>query len=320
MYLYDSPAPARVEPHPFTCDSDKLAQVLSVNGAQILDVCRHGDGFALAAGCGGIVLTDRQFGIRRTIATDGCCCAVRCSGKYVFSAESSAGFAVYEIGDGKAERISSTAFDYPVTQIELAPNDSFAVLGGGCGAVYAVDLKDIRNIKKVAERRRKRGLLYGNNFASHPLSDGTVILFWHRDGLVYYNPEKFDGFREIFYRKRRGFMGFGPQSGIDTDGERIYVNIDGGMAVLPMDENVFADELENHAPEAAINGKFILYGHKIYACERAKGEITVTDLSDPSRPRSLLRITTNASCGKPVEIDGKIYIPASHFGLLRLDV
>ncbi len=303
---------------PFWSDSDKLKSIFPAKKAPVLGVCRFENGFAIANADEGIAITDGDFNLLETVPTDGCCTAVGCAGDRLFTAESAAGFSVYARVNGKLARVATLGFSESITQLFVDPRGRFALVGGG-KTVFAVDISDALHPKTVAARRQKRGPLYGDNFAPHETSDGTALLFWHRDGLVYYNPDKFEGFCEIFYYRHTRFMGFGPENGIDTDGERIYYNLDGGLVALPLEEQIFADDLEKITPEIPIRGKFSIFDGKVYACERAKGIVTVTALSDPKRPLSIARIGTSASCGKPVEIDGKIYIPGGYGGLLRVD-
>jgi hypothetical protein len=161
--------------------------------------------------------------------------------------------------------------------------------------------------------------LYGDNFLSTLKNDGTMLMFWHRDGLVYSNPEEGDrAFKNIFYNKKNGFMGFGPENGCDTDGENIFYNLDGGYVVLPHANDVEVDDLPRYKPEKNICGKFIVWNNMMISTERAKGVITVTNTSNFEQPYTILELKMDISCGKPTVIDGKIYIPAWHDGLLEL--
>ena len=145
-------------------------------------------------------------------------------------------------------------------------------------------------------------------------------MFWHRDGLIRFNAHANPMLSEHFIPKRNGFMGFGPENGIDCRGDRAYYNLDGGLIELPTSGDVCADDLPLFKGDGFIGGKFTFFGRYVVSTERAGGVVAVTDISNPESPVEALRIHTSASPCRPTVIGGRVYIPGGHAGLLTLDI
>ena len=144
-------------------------------------------------------------------------------------------------------------------------------------------------------------------------------MFWHRDGLVYTNPSAGEtALHNIFYPKHNGFMGLGPENGCDTDGENIFYNLNGGYILLPMKEHVFADDLPLYHTAIDIVGKITVCDSLLVSAERAKGTVTVTDISAVKSPKAICSLSTSASPGKPVYFQNEIWLPGGYGGLLKL--
>lgn len=113
-------------------------------------------------------------------------------------------------------------------------------------------------------------------------------------------------------------MSLGPENGCDTDGENIFYNLNGGYILLPIKEHVFADDLPFYRTQTDIAGKITVCSSFWVSAERAKGIVTVTDISSVKSPRAICSLPTNASPGKPVDFQNKIWLPGGYGGLLQL--
>lgn len=301
----------------FYADGDGLYEFFRCDG-KVSDVCDAGEYIAVAAGAEGVIILDKDGRVTCSDKKVGFCNSVSYRDGILCCAFCESGISVYRTVDGRLCELSNIKNSLPALQVKLCGDHLLACLG--CTTVIAVSLEDPENPITVDTYKASKGILYGYNFASHTLKDGTALLFWHRAGLVYFDPKKEPKIRNIFYDKRVSFMGFGPENGIDTDGERIFYNLDGGIIVLPMEEGVNADDLEIHRGKAFCGGKITYCDGKVIACEAAKGIVTVTDISDIGNISDVAVICTNATVGKPFAVGSDIYIPGGYAGLLKLKI
>ncbi len=285
----------------------------------VLSVADQGKYLILACGIDGIHILDKEtYKCLYKIKTDGFCCDIKVFDNFIYGACSQMGVCAYELTDSGLRLAYSFKKNKDIQQLQISKNGKY--LACCLESTEVIMLEILQNgFCEIYNRVAKYGPLYGENFASGYLDDGTMIMFWHRDGLVYSNPESGDKtFNEIFYNKRNGFMSFGPESGCDTDGKNIFFNLGGGYVLLPKKENVDVDDLERFKSGVPICGKFIVNDKKLIAVERSKGIITVADVSDVCNPKYIEKIMISSSCSKPVIVDKRIFIPAWHDGLLEL--
>lgn len=285
----------------------------------VLNIADHRKYFILACGIDGIHVIDKtNFKCAYKVKTNGFCCDVKVFDDNVYAACSGDGVCAYKINDSGLSFKFSFRKNKDIQQLKLSKNGKYLAC---CLESTEVIMLEILSdgFVELYSRVAKQGPLYGENFTSSYLEDGTMLMFWHRDGLIYSNPESGDReFNEIFYKKKNGFMSFGPENGCDTDGKNIFFNLDGGYVILPKKENVEVDELLCYKTEIPICGKIVVKNNKLIAIERSKGIITVQDISDIYNPKHIEKITISSSCSKAVIIDERIFIPAWHDGLLEL--
>lgn len=322
-WRFDTDLPIKVQPQSFFCtqnDHAVLEQAYVPENAPVLDLCEAGPYIAAACGASGIHLLDAlHLSRKRILPTDGCCCDVKFSGGFLFAALSEKGLAIYNLKEDTPQLVSLTHFEKAVLQLTLSADGAYVLCGLGSTEVVLLDVHTRETPQVIARRSAAQGPLYGGNFAANHLLDGTMIMFWHRDGLVYTNPcGGKTALKNIFYPKHNGFMGLGPENGCDTDGENIFYNLNGGYILLPMEECVFADDLPLYHTENDIIGKITVCGSLLVSAERAKGIVTVTDISAVKSPRAICSLAASASPGKPVYFQDKIWLPGGYSGLLQL--
>ena len=301
-------------------DAIEVHQRFSPEDAPVLGVCECKDVIAIACGSAGISLLNKEdFTETAHLAVSGCCYDVKYTGGNLAAALSDAGIIICKIEDNKISIISHIETDKPVQQLCLSADTNYLLCGHGTGQCQMWDISDKEHPKMVTYRDAVQGPLYGDNFTSGTLEDGTMLLFWHRDGLIYTNPSAGDlTFHNIFYKRTNSIMQLGPEHGCDTDGKHIFYTLKDGYVFLPMEENIDADTLQVYQTDTPLTGKITVCGNWIVACERARGIITVTDISNKKAPKHIGTAITNASPGKAVCIDGHIFIPAWYGGLLEI--
>ena len=290
--------------------------------APVLAVCECDNTLAVACSSVGVFLLDSDtYEEVFHLPAEGFCCDVKYACGWLAVAIGDNGISLYHKDGISLSLVSNIKTPKTAQQLYITSDARYLVATSGASHCLLYDISDKKNPQLIAERFATQGPLYGQNFATGTLEDGTILLFWHRDGLVYTNPGKEDfAFHNIFYYKTNGFMGFGPETGCDTDGQHIFYNLNGGYCILPLTENVDVDSLDVYRADVPIQGKFTLCGPLLVAAERAKGIITVMDISNIKTPRHIGSCTTNASPGKPVYIKNRILIPGGHQGLLELTI
>ena len=166
-----------------------------------------------------------------------------------------------------------------------------------------------------------QNLLYGNNFASNLLKDGTMLLFCHGDGLIYTNPEAGDdSFHVIKYTRKIGFCGYCAGEGIETDGERIFYVNKGLYSLLSVTHNdpTDIDTIPNCKDDKPFRGLLSIQNDLMITSQRSKGLIYAVDASDIQHPQVIATLSTNASPGKALFIEDRILIPGGRSGLLEM--
>lgn len=301
----------------FACESSMLIQRF-VSKAPVLSVCQTSDGYALACANDGIRLLDRDFRERIHCDTHGMCCEVRVYRELVFAAMAEQGLIIYRRTEDTLTPVAQYRFEEPLLQIDLSESGKYINCCCGEAFITLLDVSDLSNIRQLARRDRVLGNIYGSNYLAGRLSDGSMGMFWHHDGLFLTNPDHGDfSYHQYDYARHVSFMGYGPENGCDTDGQRIFYNLGRQLVVLPL-QNCNADDLPHYAADRPIDGKLTYHDNRIYAIERAKGLVQVYDIHDLGHIKTEAYFHTNASCEKAVIINDRIFIPGWYGGLLEL--
>lgn len=283
-----------------------------------LSVC--GDTLAAACGAGGLHLLDEELHLISKMPTRGFCCDVKGCTKFVAAALADEGLRVWRRDGEKLECTFHLSTEAPALQLCLSADERYLLCGCGTNDVLMFDMSNPDEPRQISQIHIGFPL-YGSNFSAHAMADGTMFLFWHRAGLVYTNPSKGDfAFHNIFFKRSKGFTGFGPESGCDTDGEHILYSLNGGYVFLPLRENVNVDELPLYHADAPLPGKFVLMDGRMIFTERARGLITVADAADVTRPRIIAHSVTPESPGRPVMFAQKLLMPLTYGGIAELQL
>lgn len=301
----------------FSCESDRLIQRF-VCDSPVISVCPTDDGYAIACANGGIRLLDRDFNETAHGDTEGICYQICAHNDRIYAALGGNGLAVYRKKRSSLELISHYIADVGIFQIDISESGRYLNCGYDVTQIALLDVSDPAAIKELTRRKCIIGPLYGSNFLSSRLADGSMGLMWHRDGLSLINPEKGEfTYRQYEYTRHVSFMGYGPENGCDTDGKRIFFNLKRELILLPL-QSCNIDDLPHYAADHPIEGKLTYHDNKIYAVERAKGIIQEYDIKDLNNIKTIQYFHTNASCEKAVVIHDRVLIPGWYGGLLEL--
>ena len=314
-----------VAPHAFSYTGEGAAS-LSVRYSglfPVLDVAEADDCLALACAEGGVHLVDKDsFSLLTRIETSGMAQDVKNHGDLLFVALEKKGIEIFRLNNGRPQKIGAFIADKPIYQLAVSESGKYLLCALASNEIRMLDVSDTANIKELYRRTTKKGPLYGNNFAANKLNDGTMLLFCHRDGLIYTNPDHGDmEFHSIEYKRRRGFCGYCAGEGIETDGEQILYTADHGYTFLPMKEiPEFFEDIPHCQVEKGFRGLLTLKDGVMIVANRAQGVITILDVINLAQPRILAKLTTNASPSKAIFVDDRIFLPGGRGGLLELNL
>lgn len=279
------------------------------------------DIIALACAEGGVrILNKETLEFRFAIDTEGEALDVRLSGNILYVAEGLCGVELFSIEDGEAKRIAHFSENACINQVHLSKSGRylFCTLATSCIAAY--DVTDTSDIKRIYDYTVRKGLFYGNNFASRYLNDGTVLLFCHRDGLIFTNPDAGDmEFHCTEYVRNNGFCGYCADDGIETDGENIFYTLDGGYVHLSTrhEEPYLIDALPVYGGD--FKGLMSIRNGLLIASKRPDGVIYAIDVADVKAPQIKARIKTSSSPAKAYITARHVLIPGGRDGLLYLE-
>ena len=173
----------------FTCNKKISLKQLYSGDFSVLKICKIRGHYALACGGDGLHIVDEKFNLICKVMQEGFCCDVKVSDDFVVGAFSENGVCIYKLEKDLLKLISSYKLKSAVQQISISDSGNYIACCAGSAEVIMLDISDKFNIKEIFSRKAKQGPLYGENFVSKNLSDGTMLMFWHRDGVIYSNPD-----------------------------------------------------------------------------------------------------------------------------------
>ena len=279
---------------------------------------------AAACGEGGIHLLDKKdLHCLAVIPTEDIAQDVKIHEDRLYVADGNAGVKIFKLNATEAIEIGRYRTVGPMCQISVSKSGRYLMCSCGGNAVRMLDVSDPDRITELYSCAMKKGPLYGNNFASEALDDGTMLLFCHRDGLIFSAPDNGDtAFHVIEYIPEKGFCSYCAGEGIETDGKRIFYTYGGGLVPLSLTHTdpTAIDTLPRFSAEKKFTGLLTMRGDRLVCAKRYSGEITVLDISDIEHPRILTHLQTNASPGKAIFSDERILLPGGRSGLLEVRI
>lgn len=219
--------PLRVTPlHSAPGKQISLEQKFSPPGGTVFGLCGCGEQIAAACDLDGIFLLNRQtFEPQAQIPTENCCYDVAYANGWLAAALCQNGVLLCR-KDAPEERVTIRT-EMAALQVLLTKDGNYLLCSNGGSHCRIYDITNKAEPKLIAERSATHGLLYGDNFPRHTLHDGTVVMFWHGDGLVYTNPSAGDQeFHRVYYPVANGFTAFCPRDGMDTNGKDIILPLE----------------------------------------------------------------------------------------------
>lgn len=315
----------RIEASPCAlCYSGSGAAVCSVyhTDAPIFVIAETDSTIALACANEGVHLLDKQtLALLAIIPTKGLAQDVKFSKNRLYVSEEMQGVEIFELRRDQFQKIGGFKADKPIYQLMPSRNGKHLMCSLSSEEVRMYDVQNAKEVKELYGYRTARGPLYGHNFASEYLQDGSMVLFCHRDGLIYTNPDKGDDrFHCIEYIKKEGFCAYCAGEGIAVREDQILYAFGGGCFLLSTTDTnkTLIDDQTHCRAQQSFSGLLTLQGNIMVATNRPKGEIYLVDIQNIRIPRIIAALNTCASPAKAIFINGRIFIPAGIAGLLEL--
>ena len=230
-------------------------------------------------------------------------------GRSVFySAERSEGLAIYELEgvDGFREIYRNKSIGC-VRQVRVTDDGKYAALHIGRGEVKVISLDTL----EIALEFIAPAIMYHHNLT--PIIKGRYIGVWDNTPMEWWID--LDGTPALIRERARSRATL--RTGITACGDKALEVTGGGIVVFdPVSET--AAEASEHGE--GIWGKPTVYGDILVACDRFKGLISFTDISDIKNPRILKSLTVRGNPDIALCRDGMAYIPLGYQGLMRVDI
>ncbi len=291
---------------------------------QVWAVSAVGERVFAACGRDGLhVLTlDKDFRLVQRIATRDVAVDVAATEERVYVAEGSAGLSIWERGpDGSLAPLGRfRAGTLPVRQVVAPDGGRYVLLAVGQSWLYIVDVTDPEHPRGVL-RDARPGLLYGEQITEGLFDKRYACCFWHVSGFHWYDLEA-EPTPEFSGDNWACRVGAANGMALLPDGRRALVTTrENAYVIVTRGERRPLDELPRYGVAGSpMLGKPSVFGNTLYVTHRPAGDVTVLDISDLQRPRSLERFDLSGNPGVIIEHRGRVLIPAGYQGLLARPV
>lgn len=197
----------------------------------------------------------------------------------------------------------------------------FMLLHAGGSWGYVADATDFSDIRVVYKFAIHTGLMYSRNFSDETVDDRYFVIGGNSFGIAYLDVSgEYPAFSTEYWHN--GFNGKPSNSfayisnGICTlkrdEGDAILFSTSAGIRILDKNTKSFYDA----AAYPASTGWPKIFGDVMVLSDRAKGIISIYDVSVITSPEVIAEIYTNGLPDIAAFYDGKIYVPVGQYGLL----
>ena len=305
----------------FCAEGDGASVEIGYHGNfPVLAICHADEAIAIATAEGGVHLLDGKSLERRAVLqTVGQAKDVVYRDGKLFVAEGLEGVEVFRIDGFSATKLGRFSAPRSIHQLSVSRSGRYLMCGAGSNELKLYDVSDPARVRELATHKTRRGLLYGNNFTTDTLPDGTMAAFCHCDGLITTNPDagKME-FTNVEYSKKVGICGYCAGAGIGAYGGKLLYTIDGGYVFIS-DEHpnmMLIDDLPHYEVKKGFMGLLSFGDGVMVASHRVRGTVWLVDVADLENPKLLAKLRTNASPSKGVWVGERLFVPAGRHGLL----
>ena len=240
------------------------------------------------------------------------------AGQRIYVAEGSAGLAIYAWTNSELKEIGR--YRVPgktIRQVEVPGDGKYAVVQVGVHKIQILDVTDPGDPRKMLEDQHP-GLLYGDQLMRGLVNDRYTCAFWHVSGLHWYDL-KSEGGPRYTGDNFPGRIGSG-NGLIAHQGKTLAVTRGGYLLIDRAERRDLKDvPLYKIGKGRQHLGKPTIDGDRLYTTDRQVGLVTMTDISNPFRPKQVRQFQLPGNPSRCVVHDGVLVIPDGYHGLLVFD-
>ena len=276
--------------------------------------------FVAACGMTGIKVMDKQMHTICSVETGYAVRDVKVVGNLVYAAESEGGFAVYRYENGlltEVGRLQDGSWNAYFESVQVSKDGSFVIAQNGYTRFRLIDCSDPENpeyIKLSAEE--KTGGMYYRNLTTG-IVGGKYLGIAGGRGILWFMIDRKDaetGKITLKYVKDVSGASVGEFGGLTPLGDDCLVNTKTGYVIVNPEKGVIGEEV----PDGRFMGKCISDGKTVIFSDAHTGVITIADFSDSVNPVVLFTLDTPYVTDVPCLMDGEIYVPLRHDGILKI--
>ncbi len=278
--------------------------------------------FVAACGMAGLKVMDKQMHTICSLETGSCITDVKVVGNLVYAAESCGGFAIYRYENGlltEVGKIVDTAWNAYIESLLVSKDGTWVLAQAGYGRYRIIDCSNPENpvfVKSPAEEGT--GGMWYRNTVSGIVSDkyygiaGSSRVLWFTEA----GTDVETGAVKLNYVKDENGVAVNEFNGITPLGDACIVFTNKGYRIVHPEKGDVIEPVEN--PELVFTGKSITDGNRVIISEAHTGKITVVNFADKTNPVVELRLDTPYITDIPCVMDGEIYVPLRHDGILKI--
>ena len=277
---------------------------------------------AVACGNGGIAIADGKMNVLSSLKTGYCVKDIRVSNNLIYTAENNGGLAIYQYEDGalsEVGRVTDRKADVWYDSLEVSEDGSFAVVQAGYRLYRIVDLSDVSNpVVLESPADVGTGKTFGRNVCIGKPAGKYVGISGVNLTLWFYRDQNGSGSVEESLRFIKNEDGISEMewSGMAAYGNDCILTKDGGFCIFDPESGV--KKCETAIQDDYVNGKCATSGNLLVVSRSVDGKISVLDISNPENPSALMKIDTDYYADAPRVIDGSVYIPLRHDGVMKI--
>ena len=278
--------------------------------------------FVAACGMAGLKVMDKQMHTICSLETGSCVTDVKVVGDLVYAAESSGGFAIYRYENGlltEVGKIVDTAWNAYIESILVSEDGSWVAASAGYGRYRLIDCSDPENPSFIQSPAKEGAGAMFNRNAVTGVVGGKYLGLYGTSRVLWFTKDGMDaetGKAKINYVKDEYKIPVNEFNGITPLGDACLVFTNKGYRIVHPEKGDVIEPVEN--PELVFSGKSITDGNKVIISEAHTGKITVVNFADKTNPVVELRLDTPYITDIPCVMDGEIYVPLRHDGILKI--
>lgn len=240
---------------------------------------------------------------------------VSVAGNRLYSAESAAGLAIYDISkDLRLTEVGRLLIPGQAVKQVAAPLPSnFVILHCGSAAIYIADLTDPTH-PKVALKDSQVGLFYGDQLVDELFAGRYLCAHWHRSGPGWYD---ISGPVPKWAGNTPDTSNYSWTDGACAMNGQLLIVKHGKYSILEPHEKRSVSELPAYGISGTyLNGRPSVGGGTLVVTSRHHRTVQVVDVSDVAHPKLTRKFEISGHPGACAFWQGRMVLPAGYQGLL----